>query len=253
MRFASAAALMVGAALVLAPVARAETAPDPALKAQVEGIVRDYLLAHPEILIEMTTKLEAQRAQQEAAEAKEVIRTEKTALFDAPGQVVIGNPDGDVTLVEFFDYNCGYCRQASGDLARLIDSDKNLRVVLKEFPVLGDASVEAARVAVAVNRVAPERYGAFHYALLHSAGRADRAAAIAAAEKAGVDRKALDKAMADSAGINAEIQQTYGLATRMGLTGTPSWVVGSEIIVGAVGVDNLKQKIADARACGTEC
>ncbi|MGH2342016.1 DsbA family protein [Segnochrobactraceae bacterium EtOH-i3] len=253
MRFASAATALVGAALLFAPVARAETAPDPALKAQVEGIVRDYLLAHPEILIEMTTKLEAQRAAEEAAEARNLIRAEKQALFEGPGQVVLGNPDGDVTLVEFFDYNCGYCRQASGDLARLIESDKNLRVVLKEFPVLGEGSVEAAQVAVAVNRVAPERYGPFHYALLHSSGQANRAAAIAAAEKAGVDRKALDKALADSAGINAELQKSYGLATRLGLTGTPSWVVGPEIIVGAVGVDNLKQKISNARACGTEC
>ncbi len=253
MRSAFAAALVAGTVLMSGPVVRAETAPDPALKAQVEAIVRDYLLANPEILIEMTSRLEAKRAADEAAQARQVIATEKDAIFGGTGQVVLGNPQGDVTLVEFFDYNCGYCRQASGDLAKLIESDGNLRVVLKEFPVLGEDSIAAAQVAVAVNRVAPELYGKFHYALLHSSGRANRDAAIAAATKAGVDRKALDKALADSDGINTSLRDTYGLATRLGISATPSWVVGQDLVIGAVGFDSLKQKIADARACGESC
>lgn len=222
-------------------------------KSDIETIVREYLVGNPEVIREALEELD--RREKAAAEAArlQAVTDSSDILFNSSRQVVLGNPQGDVTMVEFFDYNCGYCKRAHGDMIRLMEEDANLRVVLKEFPVLGQGSVEAAQVAVAVNDVAPEKYEAFHEALLLQRGQANRASALAAAKSIGLEEADLASSLAgDLAGQT--IEEVYTLANRLGLTGTPSYVVGDEVIMGAVGYDELKQKIDATRNCGqTTC
>ena len=213
------------------------------------GFVRDYLLANPEVIREAATELERRRINQEASRQADAIALHSDLLLNSPRQAVIGNPNGDVTLVEFFDYNCTYCKRALGDVTRLIDEDPNLRIVLKEFPVLGVGSTEAAQVAAAVAIIAPELYAEFHFLLLGSSAQASLDLAIGAAVEAGVDEAELRDAM-ESDEIIATIEESYMLADALALTGTPSYVLGNEVIVGAVGYDALRNMIEAVRACG---
>ncbi|MES0809132.1 DsbA family protein [Roseibium sp. SCPC15] len=218
-------------------------------RSEIEKIVREYLIQNPEVIAEALTELE--RREQEAAEAARLQALTDSAdiLFNSTRQVVLGNPEGSVTLVEFFDYNCGYCKRAYGDMVRLIEEEPDLKVVLKEFPVLGQGSIEAAQVAVAVNSVAPEKYGEFHEALLLRRGQANLASALAAATGTGIPEEDLKKAMeTDEAG--ATFEEVYTIANRLGLTGTPSYVVGNEVVQGAVGYDQLRAKIDAVKNCG---
>ncbi len=217
------------------------------------GFIRDYLIANPEVIRDAVTELERRRIDEEAARQAEAIALHRDLLLHSPRQAVIGNPNGDVTLVEFFDYNCTYCKRALSDMTRLIDEDPNLRIVLKEFPVLGVGSTEAAQVAAAVNIVAPDLYDQFHLLLLGSSAQASLELAISAAIEAGVDEVALRAAM-ESDEIIATIEESYMLADALALTGTPSYVLGNEVIVGAVGYDALKGMIQSVRTCGeTAC
>ncbi|OKO67840.1 DsbA family protein, partial [Bradyrhizobium sp. AS23.2] len=171
-------------------------------------------------------------------------------IFNSPRGVVIGNRDGDVNFVEFFDYNCPYCKHAMVDMLSLMKSDSKLRVVLKEFPVLGPGSVEAAQVAVAVRMQDPtgKKYLDFHQKLLSGRGQVDKARAMAAAKEAGLDMAKLEKDLA-SPEINATLNENFKLAEEMGLNGTPSYVIGKDVVVGAVGAAGLAKKISEAR-CG---
>jgi protein-disulfide isomerase len=153
-------------------------------------------------------------------------------------------------LVEFFDYNCGFCRQAHADLVKLVEEDERLRVVLKEYPVLGPGSVEAAQVGIAVNIVAAERYREFHDRMLALQGQASGERALAEAEAMGLDGAAIRAAMQDPR-IAATIEEVYMLADALGITGTPTYVVGDEVVVGAVGFERLSEKIQAVRNCGS--
>jgi len=245
------APLLAGAAALtlagLAPV-RAEA---PLDKAAIEKIVHDYIVSHPEVLEEAMAALEKKQAAEASAGLAKTLQEKKSVLFDSARQVTLGNPDGDVTLVEFFDYNCGYCKRALPDMLTLLDKDPKLRIVLKEFPVLGQGSTEAARIAVAVNRIAPKKYLDFHKRLLSARGPADHAKAMDAAKEAGVDMKALEAALADKE-VAATIEEVYGLAQSLGLSGTPSYVVGNDVVPGAIGYDKLKARVAEARCTLTK-
>jgi protein-disulfide isomerase len=163
---------------------------------------------------------------------------------------MLGNKDGDVTFVEFFDYNCGYCKRAMADMLDLMKNDHKLKVVLKEFPVLSEGSVDAAKVAVAVRMQDPTglKYLDFHQKLLGGRGQADKARAMAAAKEAGLDTARIEKDLS-SPEVKATIEENFKLAEEMGLNGTPSYVIGKQIVVGAVGLEGLKEKIGIAR-CG---
>jgi protein-disulfide isomerase len=249
MRLASLLAAGVSLALLAAPVAA--PAGEPLDKAAVETIVRDYIVAHPEIIAEALQALEKKQAEAQAAEQKALIRHSSSILFDSARQVVLGNPKGDVTVVEFFDYNCGYCKRALPDMLALIEKDRNVRIVLKEFPVLGPGSTEAAKVAVAVGRAAPDKYLDFHKRLLAARGQVDKAKAIEAAVAAGLSPAVLDKALADKE-VDATIEEVYGLAGSLGLSGTPSYVIGEEVVPGAIGLSKLQARIAEARCTATK-
>jgi protein-disulfide isomerase len=220
-------------------------------QAQVEGIIKNYLIANPEVIRDAMNEL--QRREDAAAQAAQAsaIADNKQLLFSSARQVVLGNPNGTDTLVEFFDYNCGYCKRAHADMKRLIQEDKNLKVVLKEFPVLGPGSVEAAQVGVAVNQLAPDRYFDFHDKLINEHGQANGERALAIAEEMGLDRAKLVQMM-NSDEVKATINEVYDLANKLNLTGTPSYATAKEVVVGAVGYDALKAKIAEARCAETQ-
>jgi protein-disulfide isomerase len=157
---------------------------------------------------------------------------------------VLGNPQGNVTMVEFFDYNCGFCKRAMSDMLDLIKSDGNLKFVLKEFPVLGEGSVEAARVAVAARMqdTSGKKYVEFHQKLLGGRGGADKMHALAVAKEVGFDMPRLERDMGSDE-VKKTIEENMKLAEALGVSGTPSYVVGEEVVVGAVGLDALREKI----------
>jgi protein-disulfide isomerase len=243
------AAFALLAALFAAPQARAQ-AISPEQRGAIEKIVREYLIKHPEVLQEAMEELEKQQTAAKSEKVKATIKGAEATLFHSPRQVVLGNPKGDVTMVEFFDYNCGYCKHAMADMLNLMKTDSSLRVVLKEFPVLGQGSAEAAQVAVAVRMQDKDgkKYLEFHQKLLGGRGQADKSRALAVARDVGVDMARLEKDLA-SPEIKATLEETFKLAEPLGLNGTPSYVIGNEVVIGAVGLDTLREKINTAR-CG---
>jgi protein-disulfide isomerase len=217
-------------------------------RTEIEKIIKEYLLAHPEVLQETMAELEKKQQVAEAEKAKSAIKNHSDALFNSPRQVVLGNPQGDVTFVEFFDYNCGYCKRALSDMTTLLGNDPKLKVVLKEFPVLGPGSVEAAQVAVAVRMQdkTGKKYLEFHQKLLGGRGQVDKAKALAAAKDVGLDMARLDKDI-KSEEVSKTIEESMKLAEALGLNGTPSYVIGNDVVIGAVGLPALTQKIQAAR------
>ena len=221
-----------------------------AQRGEIERVLHDYLIAHPEVLQEATAELEKRQNAAENEKHKTAVKQNAQALFSSPRQVVLGNPQGDVTFVEFFDYNCGYCKRAMDDMLTLLKDDPNLKVVLKEFPVLGPGSLEAARVAVAVRMQdkTGKKYLEFHTKLLGGRGAADEAHALAVAKDVGMNMTQLVKDMKGPE-VKATLDEDFKLAEALGLNGTPSYVIGSDVVVGAIGLPGLQEKVNTAR-CG---
>ena len=245
--FAAAAAGLL--ALSAISLASAQAIP-PEQRSEIERIIREYLLKNPEVLQEVMVELEKKQAAAEAEKHRTAVKNNFEPLFNSTRHVVLGNTSGDVTLVEFFDYNCGYCKRAMSDMLELMKADAKLKIVLKEFPVLGQGSVEAAQVAVAVRMQdkTGKKYLEFHQKLLTGRGQADRSRALAVAREVGLDMARIEKDMAsDEARVSLE--ESMKLAEAIGLNGTPSYVVGSDVVIGAVGLAALKEKVNAAR-CG---
>ncbi|MDF2984203.1 MAG: DsbA family protein [Devosia sp.] len=232
-----------------------QESPQPAAtleQSTLDPMIEKYLLGNPRILQKVSAALDAELTAERTAATRTAMVELKPAIFESENGIVLGNPDGDVTLVEMFDYNCGYCRQALPDLAALLESDKNLKVVLKEFPILSQGSVDAARIAAQVAD-ADVDYWAFHQALFTSRGQVDKAVALKAAADLGLNPIALEMGM-KTPRVDQVIEESYRIADRLKITGTPTFIIGDEIIPGAIGLDALKQRIANMRACGaTTC
>lgn len=244
------ASAAVALALCGAPAVVAAQSFNDTQKSEIQSIIKDYLISHPEILEEVSAELTKRQATAEAEKHEAAVSANASLIFNSPRGVTVGPKDGDVTFVEFFDYNCGYCKRAMNDMMELMKADPKLKVVLKEFPVLGPGSVEAAQVAVAARMQDPsgKKYLDFHQKLLGGRGQADKARAIAAAKDAGYDVARIEKDMT-SPEVRATIEENFKLAESMGMNGTPSYVIGKQVVVGAVGEDALKEKISQAR-CG---
>jgi len=242
-------ALFLLALCGMPPAASAQSFSDTQ-RGDIETIVRNYLLAHPEVLEEAMAELTKRQTAAETEKHEASVAANAEAIFNSPRGVVLGNKDGDVTFVEFFDYNCGYCKRAMTDMLDLMKSDPKLKVVLKEFPVLSEGSVEAAQVAVAVRMqdAGGKKYLDFHQKLLGGRGPADKARAMAAAKEAGLDTARIEKDLANPE-VRATIAENFKLAESMGMNGTPSYVIGKQIVIGAIGLEGLKEKIGLAR-CG---
>ncbi|MBZ0217924.1 MAG: DsbA family protein [Fimbriimonadaceae bacterium] len=210
----------------------------------IQDIVRDYLLQNPEIVRDSLIELERRDQIAEASQQQQAIADNRDQIFNSETDVVVGNPNGDITLVEFFDYNCGFCKRALADLNRLLEDDPNLRVVLKEFPVLSQGSIEAARVSIA--SADQGKYLELHRALFDQRGAIDGARALEVAETLGLDADRL-AAAASEPKKNEIIANTLQIATALGINGTPSYVIGDQLVIGAVGYDQLKATIEAER------
>jgi protein-disulfide isomerase len=218
-----------GATPPAAPAATA-SAFTPEQRKELATIIKEILVNNPEILLEAQNALEAKMDKIQSERMAVAMKEHATELYRPAGSPVVGNANGDVPVIEFFDYNCGYCKKAFGDVAKLVDKDKKVRVILKEFPILSKGSEEAAKVALAAKMQG--KYWELHRALLQSQGQANEASALKAAERLGLDMTRLKKDMA-SAEVQKEIDATRELATKMGIQGTPHFIVGDRIVPGA--------------------
>ena len=222
----------------------AETAPPALDKAAIEAIVRDYILANPGIVAEaLETHAAAQAAEAEAAGREAAVALTADLIAD-PTTPRIGAAEPAVTMIEFFDYNCGYCRRAAETVIALSERQNDLSILLIETPILGPGSVETAQVALAAAR--QDAYWEFHQAMLRRRGRADRAASLAVAEELGLDLEKLQADMEDPA-IATQIAHNLERAQRVGVRGTPAFIVGDAFIPGAAPLEQLEAAIADAR------
>lgn len=226
--------------------AAAQEALTPGQAAAVDARIRAYILDNPEILVEAMEVLETRRlAAQDAADA-DLIAAHAGALFEDGYSHVFGAPEAEVTIVEFADYRCGYCKAAHPEVEALLASDPGVALVLKEFPILGPESVIAARAAMAALRLEPEAYPAFHDAMMAWRGPLDEATVFSFAEEAGLDPAALREAMR-APEIEAAIAETRDLAAALGINGTPGFVIGDRIVRGYVDRERLEALVAEAR------
>lgn len=216
---------------------------------RVEKIVRDYLMREPEIIYQALEELQKRQVEEQSQRQKETLVSRKDDLLNSPADPVAGNLDGDVTLVEFFDYRCAYCRRVLPEMQALMEDDKNLRVVFKEFPILGEDSVRAARASLASRKQDAGRYLDFHLALM-TADDLTLAGIRASATEIGLDPDQLELDM-KSAEITKVINANYELASALGIEGTPAFVIGDELVPGAVDKARLAQLVAKARAAAT--
>ncbi|MEX1154780.1 DsbA family protein [Parvibaculum sp.] len=218
---------------------------DPADREAIEEIVRDYLLKHPELVLEALQTLEKKHQAAAQAETRAAIEARRKAIFEDPDDFVYGNPKGDVTIVEFFDYTCGHCKRSFEPLIDFVDADGNIRLVLKEFPILGPRALEAAKAALAARKQG--RYFEMHRALFEHEGHLTEKALMEIAAKAGLDGPKLEKDMADPMLMDA-FSRHYALAEALGIEGTPAFVIGGEMLPGAVDKERLTRVVAEARA-----
>jgi protein-disulfide isomerase len=235
--------VLVALALLAAAPSAAQQAP-ALTRERIEQIVREYLLANPEIIVEAIEALEARQRQAKQDDQREAVAAHKEQLYNDRDAPVAGNPAGDVTVVEFFDYRCPYCKQVAPALTQLMKDDTKLRFVFKELPILGPDSVIAARAALAAN--AQGKYMPMHMALLRHRGAFDEATVARIAAEAGLDVARL-KADMTKPEINAMIDRNRGLAGALSLTGTPAFIIGDKILPGAADLETLKMVVADAR------
>ena len=216
-------------------------------------MIETYLLDNPRILQRVSEALDTEIKTAQAAERRDALATLETVIYDDPDHIVLGNPEGDVTLVELFDYNCGYCRSALPDMATLLAEDPNLRVILKEFPILSQGSVDAAKVAVVVGRDKSVDYWQFHQKLFTSRGQITKETALTAAQQLGLNPIEVGLEM-EAADVNSVIAKSFQIADGLNVSGTPTYIIGDEVIPGAIGLDALRERIANMRKCGsTSC
>jgi protein-disulfide isomerase len=237
----------------VSPPALAENAAafKPEQKAAIEQIVKDYIFAHPEIVKEALLELDKREKEAENAAVKTALKTESKALYDVNAGTVVGNPDGDVTLIEFFDYNCPYCRKAMTTLDALIKADPKLRIVLRDLPIVHPPeSIEVAKIAMAAKyQLSPEKFWEFHKKLFSASRLVAKPQALQVAKETGLDMARLDKD-AESDTVRAAFADSDRLSQILNLRGTPAFVLGDEVVFGAQEDDDMKAQIAAVRQCG---
>ncbi|UWQ57026.1 DsbA family protein [Leisingera caerulea] len=209
--------------------------------------IREYILENPELILEAVDLLEQRQQQAEAARDDTLVADNLEELQNDGYSWVGGNPNGDITLVEFMDYRCGYCRRAAPEVEKLLESDGNIRLVIKEFPILGEASVLSSRFAVATKQVAgDDAYKQVHDALIAFGGEPNEVALRRLAEGLSLDADAIFARM-DSEEVTAELRQTRELAQKMAISGTPTFVLGTELLRGYLPADQMEIMVAEIR------
>jgi protein-disulfide isomerase len=232
-----------------APQKTASTGLSAAQRKEVEAIIKDYLVSNPEVMMEVQSALEAKMDKIQSERTALAIKQNATEIFRPSGSPVVGNAKGDVTVIEFFDYNCPYCKKAFHEVAQLIEKDKQVKLIVKEFPILSKGSEEAAKVALAAK--SQGKYWEFHRAVQEAQGQTNEAAALRIAEKLGLDMGRLRKDMA-SPDVKKEIDETRALAAKLGIQGTPHFLVGDRVIPGAPEnlLEQLQKTVMDVRKEG---
>jgi protein-disulfide isomerase len=221
----------------------------PEQKQAIEQIIKSYLVSNPEVFLEAQTALETKMEKEQAEKLKSAIADNAREIYRDPNAAVAGNPNGDITVVEFFDYNCGYCKRGLHDVVKLVETDPKVRVVFKELPILSKGSEEASRVALAAGKQG--KYWDMHKAMLETKGQMNEAAALQIATKLGLDIPKLKQDMA-SPEIEAEIKKSEALAKKMGVNGTPHFLIGDRAVPGAPEdlYDQLENHVTELRKSG---
>lgn len=243
-----AATLVFGSTSVIAESAQSEFNTNQT--EAIGQIVREYLLENPQIMIEVFDKLEAQQAAAEKLAAEAAIARNSDGLFNDGYSYVHGNPDGDVTVVEFFDYKCGYCKRAVKDVLAAVEEDPNIRLVYKEFPILSEQSEIAARAAMAA--ISQNKYMEMHLALMATSGDLDEDRIMRIADDVGLDTDRLKQDM-KAPGIQAAIDRNHQIAREIGIEGTPAFIIGSQLVPGAVGKARLLEVVEQERTGCVSC
>lgn len=213
---------------------------------EIGKIVREYLLKNPNVLVEVSAELERQRKIEQEGNQAKVLLDEKKSIFRSPYDFVLGNPDGDITVVEYFDYNCGWCKRALDEVTKVVGTDKNVRVVMKEFPIFGEDSTFAAKAALA--SIKQNKYWDFHVALM-KAKRVSADNTMDIAKSVGIDVVALKKEMEDPK-YDRVIEENSRVAQALGMQGTPGFIVDTRVNFGYVPADGLRKLVADVRKEG---
>ena len=216
----------------------------PPDKVALGKTIREYLIANPEVLVEAMQELERKQDSQRDSQAQKAIQENQSELLRDPDSPIAGNPDGDVTVVEFNDYQCPYCKRAHLAVKSTLASDGKVKLVIKDLPILGEPSRIAALAALAAR--AQGKHLAFHNALMEYSGKIDRDKIMEIAASVGLDIARLQKDM-DDPKLKQIIERNMALASALGVRGTPAFVVGNQFVPGAVDADSLKQLNADAR------
>lgn len=211
-------------------------------KEEIGEIVREYILENPEIILEAIEILQAREEQQQASNDQSKLADLQPMLLNNSTDPVGGNPEGTITIVEFFDYNCGYCKRSSSVLQQLVANNDNLRVVFKEWPILSESSAVAARIALATNIAYPDRYEELHHALLSASSIRSANDVWFIVGKLGLDKSKIEPLL-NSPEVNSHIQQTGSLAQALGITGTPAFIVGDHVLKGAYPLEDIQRAI----------
>jgi len=212
----------------------------------VEKIIAEYLDAHPEIILNSFYKARQKQEQKISANAAKTIKTKREELENDPKSPYVGKKDADVTIVKFSDYNCGYCKRVVPDLITLLKEDKNLKLVLKDMPILGPQSVLNSKAALVANSLDPSKWWKFHTSMMKSTPR-NKDQILAIAKKVGFDTAKFEAEMNNPA-IDAQLQKNLALGQSIGVSGTPAFVIGGKFIRGAVGLSVFRDEISKARA-----
>src|SRR2546423_9070514 len=239
-----AVALLAAVVAVLIPPASLAADFTPDQRKAIESIIHDYLTKNPDVLLDALQAAEDKMKGDAKDKAAQALSTRRREIFEDPDTPVAGNPNGDVSLVEFFDYRCPYCKQVEPALEALLTEDRQLRLVYKEFPVLGPESVTASRAALAARKQG--KYDAMHRALMALKGQIDEASVLKTAASVGIDVERLKRDMA-APDIDAMLKKNSKLAEALDIRGTPGFVVGDEIVPGAISLAALRQLIDAAR------
>ena len=240
-------AALLAIALLAMPTAASADEFNPKQRDEIGAIVRDYLLKHPEVLLEVSKELDKRQAQAESEQNKAALAANANQIFRSPDDFVAGNPKGDVTIVEFFDYNCPWCKKSMPILKQLMESDKGVKLVLKEFPILGEGSEYAARAAIAA--MAQGKYLEFHIALYEHEGKIDAGVVDRIAQSMSLDVARMKADMNSPATANI-ISRNQQLAQMLGINGTPGFVIDQEIIPGFVPAKQLSVSVQNVRDSG---
>lgn len=240
------------AVFVFSTSVHAEEALTPAQKKAVEATIENYILSHPEIIVQALQRMQERDKRDKENQVMGFLESKNDNIRNDPNSYVGGNPDGDVTLVEFFDYRCGYCKKFHPVMEELLKTDKNLRVVYKEFPILGPDSMLASQAAIAALLQDRKLYLPFHTALMEAKGSLTQARILDIAEETGLDIGRLKNNL-QAAKIKEVVAGNYEIAQNLGITGTPGFVIGDTVIPGYVNADQMRRLIAEARSGCKTC